>query len=81
MSIGATREDGAKATSDIAVEIVVPGQLDALELSEFLIPFHSALVQLSPNRWVLHARSPGRQGELADAHAVIGNWRGTRSVG
>ena len=81
MSIGAAREDVARATADVAVEIVVPGRMDALELSELLIPFHSALVHLGPNRWVLHARSPGRQGELGDAHAVIGHWRGARRVG
>jgi hypothetical protein len=70
------KHDPVEATGDVAVEIEVSGRWDALALSELLIPFHSFLVQRSPERWVVHARSPGCQGEpLDDALAAIEEWQ------
>jgi hypothetical protein len=63
------------------VEVDVRGRWDALALSEALIPFHSFLVQHDPELWVVHARSPGCHGEpLADAFAVIEQWRDERAM-
>jgi hypothetical protein len=80
VSIGAAREPGAEADV-IAVEIDVSGRWDALALSELLVPFHSFLVQLGAEHWVVHARSPGWHGEpLADALAAIEAWRNERGT-
>lgn len=58
------------------IEIEVQGRWDALALSEMLIPFHSFLVQLDSERWVVHARAPGGHGEpLPDALDAIDEWR------
>jgi hypothetical protein len=65
-----------------ALEIDVHGRWDALALSETLIPFHSFLVQLGPERWVVHARSPGHHGEpLGDALLAIEEWLADRTIG
>jgi hypothetical protein len=70
-----------KATADVAIEIEVRGRWDALALSEQLIPFHSFLVQHGPERWVVHARSPGCHGEPLDAAlAAIDEWRDERAT-
>ena len=70
-----------KASGDVAVEIEVRGRWDALALSEQLIPFHSFLVQHGPERWVVHARSPGCHGEPLDAAlATIDEWRDERAT-
>jgi hypothetical protein len=59
----------------------VADRWDALALSELLIPFHSFLVHRGPERWVVHARSPGCHGEaLDDALAAIDEWRAEREV-
>jgi hypothetical protein len=80
VSIGAAREDVAE-TSAATVEVDVRGRWDALALSELLVPFHSFLVQLAPDRWIVHARSPGCHGEpLDDALRAIEAWRGERGV-
>jgi hypothetical protein len=80
VSIGAAREDVAE-TSAATVEVDVRGRWDALALSELLVPFHSFLVQLATDRWVVHARSPGCHGEpLAEALRAIEAWRGERGV-
>ena len=64
-----------------ALEIDVHGRWDALALSESLIPFHSFLVQLGPERWVVHARSPGHRGEpLGDALLAIEEWLADRTI-
>ena len=66
---------------DVPVEIEVRGRWDALALSKRLIPFRSFLVQHGPERWVVHARSPGRRGEpLGAALAVIDEWRDERAT-
>lgn len=63
------------------VEVVVHGRWDALALSELLIPYHSFLVQRTRQRWVVHARAPGRHGEpLADALRAIEEWRAERRI-
>jgi len=68
------RSDPREQMSTIEVE--VQGRWDALALSEMLIPFHSFLVQLDPERWVVHARAPGGHGEpLLDALDAIDEWR------
>ena len=77
MSTGASP---APASSDhgvtAAVEIDVCGRWDALALSELLVPFHSFLVQLTTDRWVVHARTPGCHGEtLLEALRAIEEWR------
>jgi hypothetical protein len=83
VSIGAspaTRID-AEASAEAAVEIDVDGRWEALALSELLIPFHSFLVQHTRDRWVLHARPPGRQGEpLAHALRAIAEWQAERRL-
>jgi hypothetical protein len=61
------------------IEIDVQGRWDALALSEMLISFHSFLVQLDHERWVVHARAPGGHGEpLRDALDAIDDWRAER---
>jgi hypothetical protein len=59
----------------------VRGRWDALALSEALASFHSFLVQHGPDRWVVHARSPGWHGEPLDqALAAIDHWRNERAM-
>jgi hypothetical protein len=71
----------AEGSVGTAVEIDVDGRWDALALSELLIPFHSFLVQRTAERWVVHARAPGCNGEpLADALRAIEEWRSERSL-
>jgi hypothetical protein len=61
--------------SESKLEIDVHGRWDALALSEALIPFHSFLVQLGEQLWVVHARVPGCHGEpLEAALCVIDDW-------
>jgi hypothetical protein len=58
------------------IEVEVRGRWDALALSELLISFHSFLVQRDRERWVVHARAPGGNGEsLSDALEKIEDWR------
>jgi hypothetical protein len=78
----APRRHGLGEANDAAaVEIDVSDRWDALALSELLIPFHSFLVQHGPDRWVVHARSPGSRGEgLDDAVAAIDQWRVEQEV-
>jgi hypothetical protein len=72
---------GAKASVGIAVEVDVDGRWDALALSELLIPFRSFLVQHTAERWVVHARAPGSQGEpLAGALSAIAEWHAERRL-
>lgn len=81
MSAAPASHQSVKASGDVAIEIEVRGRWDALALSEQLIPFHSFLVQHGPERWVVHARSPGSHGEPLDAAlAVIGEWRDERAT-
>jgi hypothetical protein len=69
----------AEASVTTQIEIDVGGHWDALRLMERLIPFHSFLVQHTTEHWVVHARTPGCQGEsLADALGVIEKWQSTR---
>jgi hypothetical protein len=64
-----------------SLEIEVRGRWDALALSETLIPYHSFLVQLGRQRWVVHARVPGYHGEPLDAAlAKIKEWLADRSL-
>ena len=64
-----------------ALEVDVSGRWDALALSELLVPFHSFLVQHGPDRWVVHARSPGCHGEpLAEALRTVEGWRIERGL-
>jgi hypothetical protein len=63
------------------IEIEVEGRWDALALSELLIPFHSFLVQLDHERWVVHARTPGCHDEpLPAALDAIDAWRAERHL-
>ena len=81
MSAAPVSHQSVKASGDVAIEIEVRGRWDALALSEQLIPFHSFLVQHGPERWVVHALSPGSHGEPLDvALAVIGEWRDERAT-
>ena len=82
MSIGASPVPaGADSSVGAAVEVRVRGRWDALALSEQLVPFHSFLVQRTPDRWVVHARTPGCHGEsLADALGAIEEWRAERGL-
>ena len=81
MSAAPASHPSVRASRDVVVEIEVRGRWDALALSEQLIPFHSFLVQYGPERWVVHARSPGCHGEpLEAAFAVIDAWRRERST-
>lgn len=58
-----------------AVEVEMRGRWDALALYEHLSSFHSFLVQLATDRWVVHARAPGCHGEpLAEALHAIDEW-------
>jgi hypothetical protein len=67
--------------SESRVEIDVRGRWDALALSEVLIPYHSFLVQLGEQRWVVHARVPGSHGEpLEAALDAIDEWAEARGV-
>jgi hypothetical protein len=83
VSIGAPPETPAVAEEPVgtAVEIDVDGRWDALALSELLVPFHSFLVQHTPERWVVHARAPGCHGEpLADVLRAIEEWQAERRL-
>jgi hypothetical protein len=63
------------------IEFEVEGRWDALALSELLIPFHSFLVQLDHERWVVHARTPGCHDEpLPAALDAIDAWRAERHL-
>jgi|1186.fasta_scaffold291919_2 hypothetical protein len=54
------------------IEIEVQARWDAVALMRRLDPFHSYLVQLAPEHWVVHAGWPGCHGEgLASALAAI----------
>ena len=67
--------------AEIEIKVDVSGRWDALALSELLVPFHSYLVQHTTDRWVVHARSPGRHGEsLAEALRAIHEWRAERRL-
>jgi len=79
VSIGASPQHAVSVAS--AIEVDVRGRWDALDLSELLVPFHSFLVQETPNRWVVHARAPGCHGEpLADAVRAIEEWSAERGL-
>jgi hypothetical protein len=66
---------------EATVEIDVRGRRDALALSEALIPYHSFLVQLHEERWVVHARAPGCHGEPVEAAlGVIAEWAEAHGV-
>jgi len=81
VSTAPARHHSVEASRDVVVEIEVRGRWDALALSEQLIPFHSFLVQYGPERWVVHARSPGCHGEpLEAALAVVDEWRRERAI-
>jgi hypothetical protein len=81
MSIGGTRTAPSEAVDDVMtqVEVEVRGRSDALTLCETLVRFHSFLVQLTSDRWVVHARAPGWGGEpLVDVLRAIDEWQGER---
>jgi hypothetical protein len=61
-----------------AVKIDVGGRLDALALSEPLMPFRSFLVEHTTERWVVHARAPGGRGEPC-ADAIV-DWQAERRM-
>lgn len=64
-----------------AVEVDVRGRWDALALYELLAPYDSFLVQHATDRWVVHARAPGRQGRpLAEALRAIDEWCAERRL-
>ena len=68
--------------ADTTIEVEAEGRWAALALSNLLIPFHSFLVQHDHERWVIHARAPGRRGEsLSDALAAIDGWESEQRVG
>ena len=82
MSIGAPP---ARVVADnkveATVEVRVRDRWDALALAELLVPFHSYLVQRTPDRWVVHARTPGCHGEpLVEALRAIESWRAERDL-
>ena len=71
----------AESDSTAAVEIDLDCRWDALALSEYLVPFHSFLVQHEAQRWVVHARTPGFHGEdVADALRAIDDWVAERGL-
>jgi len=54
------------------IEIDVHGRWDAVALMRRLDPFHSYLVQYTPEQWQVHAECPGCHGErLPSALAAI----------
>jgi hypothetical protein len=68
--------------TDTTIEIEVEGRWAALDLSKLLIPFHSFLVQHDHERWVIHARAPGRRGEsLSEALTTIDDWHSEQPMG
>jgi hypothetical protein len=82
MSIGASPAPVvADNKIEAAVEVRVRDRWDALALSELLVPFHSFLVQRTPDHWVVHARTPGCHGEpLLEALRAIEGWRAERGL-
>lgn len=55
-----------------AIEIDVRDRWDALALMQRLNPYHSYLIQLAPERWLVHAEAPGCHGEpLPSALAAV----------
>jgi hypothetical protein len=64
------------------VQVEIEGRWDALALCEHLLSFHSFLVQRQGERWVVHARAPGRHGEdLSEALRAIDEWATERGAG
>jgi len=71
-------ESESRAT---AIEIEVMGRWDALALSKRLARYHSFLVQHERERWVVHARTRGCDGEtIADAMRAVDDWAAERGV-
>jgi hypothetical protein len=63
------------------IEIEVKIRWDALRLLNSLIPYHSFLIQHDHDRWIVHARAPGYQGQpLSDALDAICEWRNNRGL-
>lgn len=64
-----------------AVQIAVDGRHEAVGLMDALIPFHSFVVQLDREHWVVHARVPGAHGETLDElFATIERWQSRAGV-
>jgi hypothetical protein len=67
--------------AEIEIKVGVSSRWDALALSELLVPFHSDLVLHTMDRWVVHARAPGRHGEsLTEALRAIDEWCAERRL-
>lgn len=63
------------------VEIDVRGRWDAVALSRRLAAYHSYLVQVSRERWLVRAQAPGSHGEALEAALrVVDEWRVARHV-
>jgi hypothetical protein len=63
------------------IEIDVEGRWDALALWELLVHFDSGLLQQTQEKWVVHARVPGSDGEaLASAMRAIEEWQAERGI-
>jgi hypothetical protein len=83
MSIAVTPTTPIEAEDDVTtqveVQVEVRGRWDALALCEMLVPFHSFLVELTSERWVVHARAPGWRGEpLIGVLRAIDEWQADR---
>jgi hypothetical protein len=77
----ASAHTARRATSSVDIEVVVDARWDAVSLCNLLVPFHSYLVQYTPERWVVRGRAPGCHGESLDvALGAITRWRTTRGV-
>lgn len=63
------------------IEIDVQSRWDAIALMRRLDPYHSFLIQLAPEQWLVHAEAPGCHGEpLPTALAAIEESLGARHV-
>jgi hypothetical protein len=49
------------------IEIGVTGRWNACALLERLAPYRSFLIEHGPERWVVHAQTPGCHGESVEA--------------
>ena len=81
MNVNTGPAGGVATGESERVQVEIEGRWDALALCEHLVSFHSFLVQRQGQRWVVHARAPGRHGEdLTDALRAIDEWATERGV-
>ncbi len=76
-----TRAVASDHDDSATIEVGLESRSDALSLMDALIPFHSFMVQHDHDRWVVHARVPGCNGEpFEDLVTTIDHWNGRQEA-